>query len=53
MVRYATKSEFVRSLPNTNVVVAAMVTTYARLKLYSYIRLLGNRVCYYDTGVLL
>lgn len=37
--------------PYTNVVVAAFTTAFARLKLYSYLKLLGSRVLYYDTGL--
>ncbi len=49
MATYKSKSEFAESLPNTSTVVAAFVTAYARLKLYSYIKQLGRAVCYYDT----
>ncbi|ESO88065.1 hypothetical protein LOTGIDRAFT_175919 [Lottia gigantea] len=33
----------------SNVVIAAFVTAQARLKLYSVLEPLGNRVCYFDT----
>ena len=33
----------------SNVYIAAFVTAYARLKLYSALELLGRRVCYFDT----
>ncbi|KAJ8972049.1 hypothetical protein NQ317_001519 [Molorchus minor] len=36
-------------LPTVNVVIAAYVTTQARLKLYCYLERLSNRVLYYDT----
>lgn len=44
--------EFDEGVPNTNVVNAAYVTTQARLKLYEYLEVLGDRVCYCDTGKL-
>jgi hypothetical protein len=34
----------------TNVIVASTVTTHGRLMLLQLLILLGNRVCYYDTG---
>ncbi len=49
MVSYKPKADFAESLPNTSTVIAAFVTAYARLKLYSYIKELGQSVCYYDT----
>lgn len=36
-------------LTTVNVVIAAYVTTQARLKLYSYLEQLGDKVIYYDT----
>lgn len=36
-------------LPTVNVGIAAYTTTQARLKLYSYLHRLGDRVLYYDT----
>lgn len=36
--------------PNTNVVIAAFTTAIARLKLYGYLKTIGRRVLYYDTG---
>jgi hypothetical protein len=33
----------------SNVYIAAFVTAYARLRLYSALELLGRRVCYFDT----
>lgn len=38
--------------PNTNVVIAVFVTAQARLKLYSYLELLGERIIYSDTDSL-
>lgn len=37
------------SSPTTSVVVAAFVTAQARLKLYEYLYVLGDRALYYDT----
>ena len=42
--------EFEEIITNTNVVIAAFTTAYARLKLYSYMEPLGDRVMYTDTG---
>ena len=41
--------EAVSPHPYTNVVIAAFVTAQARLKLYSYLELLGERALYFDT----
>ena len=38
------------TLTNGNVVIAAFTTAGARLKLYSYMEKLGDRVIYTDTG---
>ncbi|XP_063971153.1 uncharacterized protein LOC129263814 [Lytechinus pictus] len=43
------EEDFETSLGNTNVVVAAYTTAQARLKLYSYLDILQDRVLYYDT----
>ena len=43
------KSDFVQSLPNTNVVLAAFTTAHARLKLYTLLEKLQERVLYFDT----
>jgi hypothetical protein len=48
-LRWHQKSEFVESLPNTNVVLAAFTTAQARLKLYSLLENLQDRVLYFDT----
>ena len=45
----AAEEEFQEILPNTNPVIAAFVTAQARLKLYSYMEQLGERVLYTDT----
>jgi DICT domain-containing protein len=52
-VTYAMEDDFVDVLPNTNVVIAAFVTAQARLKLYTYLEKLQERVLYMDTGILL
>ena len=46
----AAELEFEDTLPTTNVVIAAFVTAQARLKLYGQMKLVGDRVCYTDTG---
>ena len=48
-LRWNDKQEFVESLPNTNVVLAAYTTAHARLKLYSLLEKLQERVLYFDT----
>ena len=47
MLRWREKDEFIESLPNTNVILAA--TAHARLKLYELLEKLGERVLYFDT----
>ena len=42
------KSEFIQSLPHTNVVLTAFTTAHARLKLYSLLEKLQDRVLYFD-----
>ncbi|KAJ8962079.1 hypothetical protein NQ318_018029 [Aromia moschata] len=49
VVNWEHREEAYDSLATVNVVIAAYVTTQARLKLYSYLELLGDRVLYYDT----
>jgi len=46
---YVYKDEFIDVMPNTNPVIAAYTTAHARLKLYSYIEQLNDRVMYFDT----
>ena len=41
--------KFVQPNPNTNVVIAAFTTAYARLQLYDELDMLGERVLYCDT----
>jgi len=48
-VTFANKSEYVEIMANTNPVIAAYTTAHARLKLYSYIEQLNERVMYFDT----
>lgn len=49
-VNWQHKEEAADPLSSVNVVIAAFVTAQARLKLYSYLDQLGERVLYYDTG---
>ncbi|KAJ8962391.1 hypothetical protein NQ318_018375, partial [Aromia moschata] len=49
VVNWEQKEEAYDILSTVNVVIAAYVTTQARLKLYSYLERLGDRVLYYDT----
>ncbi|XP_018574075.1 uncharacterized protein LOC108913090 [Anoplophora glabripennis] len=49
VVNWEHKEEAYDPLTTVNVVIAAYVTTQARLKLYSYLEQLGDRVLYYDT----
>jgi len=46
---FTKEEDFVDILPNTNVVLAAFTTSSARLKLYSYLEKLQERVLYFDT----
>ena len=48
-VSYKKVSEFQTPPLSTNVVIAAYVTTHARLELYSYLEQLGERALYCDT----
>jgi len=49
-VEYSKEVEFVEDLGNTNAIIASWVTAQARLKLFSYLQPLGDRVLYMDTG---
>lgn len=49
VVNYEHRDEAYKPLSTVNVVIASYVTTQARLKLYSYLEQLGERVLYYDT----
>ena len=48
-IRYEYGDKFVQPNPNTNVVIAAFTTAYARLQLYDELDMLGERALYYDT----
>ncbi|XP_071801293.1 uncharacterized protein [Asterias amurensis] len=48
-VKFSTQEEFVAPNPRTNVIIAAFTTAHARLKLYSVLEQLQQRVLYYDT----
>jgi len=48
-LRWMHKNQFVEALPNTNVVLAAYTTAHARLKLYSLLENLQERILYMDT----
>ena len=48
-VVYVSKEEAIVPNNRTNVFIAAFTTCWARLKLYSYLQELGDRVLYYDT----
>lgn len=49
MIEKVKKEQHVQPCAITNVVIAAFVTAQARLKLYSVLEPLGDRVCYFDT----
>ena len=48
-VRFKTNKEARMSKPTCNVVIASYTTAQARLKLYSYMKILGQRTIYVDT----
>ena len=48
-VKFSSDEEFIAPNPRTNVVIAAFTTAHARLKLYSVLEQLQERVLYYDT----
>ena len=48
-IRYEFGDKLVQPDPNTNVVIAAFTTAYARLQLYDELDMLQERVLYYDT----
>ena len=48
-IRYEHGDNFVQPHPNTNVVIAAFTTAYARLQLFDELDMLQERVLYYDT----
>jgi hypothetical protein len=49
MVNYRKQEDFVDTVPNTNPIIASYVTCLARLKLYTYLEQLQERVFYTDT----
>jgi len=49
LLEYETKAELVVEDKTTNVILASLVTAYGRLKLYEYIKKLGDAVLYFDT----
>ncbi|XP_055918297.1 uncharacterized protein LOC129950379 [Eupeodes corollae] len=49
VISFEMKEEAVETLSTVNVSIAAYTTTQARLKLYSYLEKLQERVLYYDT----
>jgi G:T-mismatch repair DNA endonuclease (very short patch repair protein) len=53
VANYDVLSEAITPDPTINVIVAAYVTTGARLKLYECLERLGNRVYYFDTDSLI
>lgn len=48
-VQWRVADEYVQPAPNTNIFIAAYTTAQARLKLYSYLEELDDRVLYFDT----
>ena len=48
-VDYLPREYFVDTLENTNVCIAVLTTSHARLCLYSYLEMLQERVLYFDT----
>ena len=51
-IKYEYGENFVQVNPNTNVIVAAFTTAHARLQLYNELDMLGERVLYYDTDLI-
>jgi hypothetical protein len=49
LLEYETKAELLVEEKTTNVILASFVTAYGRLKLYEYIKKLGDAVLYFDT----
>ena len=52
-IRYDFGEMFVQPDPNTNVVIAAFTTAYARLQLHDELDMLNERVLYYDTNLVI
>ena len=53
IVAYKSNDDFVTENTNTSVVLASFVTSYARLKLYSYLEACQRNTLYHDTGLYL
>ena len=51
-VSYSKTDAYVDDLPNTNPIIATWVTAQARLKLYTYLEKLQEKVLYFDTGLI-
>ena len=51
LVNWEHREECIDALPTVNVAIAAYTTAQARLKLYSYLELLGARVLNYDSVI--
>ena len=49
-MHYVHSKDFIPANAKTNTVLAAFTTAHARLKLYSILEALNERVLYYDTG---
>lgn len=49
-MHYLHANDFIPSSGKTNVVLAAFTTAHARMKLYSILEALDERVLYFDTG---
>ena len=52
-VTYKKSKDFQTPALNTNVIIASYITTYARLEVYSYLKLLEDRALYYDTDYII
>ena len=48
-LQYKKIDDYEEDVPNSNTIIAAFVTTYARLKLYEYMDKLGKNALYCDT----
>ena len=49
VIRWHATGEFLESLPNTNILLTAYIMAQARLKLYTLLEYLQERVLYFDT----
>lgn len=49
IIHWTDKDDHVETMPNTNIFIAAYTTAMARLKLYTYLEKLKDRVLYFDT----